>query len=183
MQTQIEIQQIQTGVVTVEGKNRSECMLHAMETAHEPAASRGQPMHRPGVTVAARLRPLSQLERDKGVSVPWRVDSVGSRLQLAGGGGGAAPGALPRFDFDHVYDSDTTQHAIYEDLGRPLVQHAFAGGTAVLFAHGASGSGKTHALTGETLNPGIATVSYTHLRAHETDSYLVCRLLLEKKKR
>src|SRR5664279_1981907 len=26
------------------------------------------------------------------------------------------------------------------------------------------------------------TVSYTHLRAHETDSYLVCRLLLEKKK-
>src|SRR5665647_3841204 len=25
-------------------------------------------------------------------------------------------------------------------------------------------------------------VSYTHLRAHETDSYLVCRLLLENKK-
>src|SRR5680860_1828337 len=29
---------------------------------------------------------------------------------------------------------------------------------------------------------GHKTVSYTHLRAHETDSYLVCRLLLEKKK-
>ena len=28
-----------------------------------------------------------------------------------------------------------------------------------------------------------AAVSYTHLRAHETDSYLVCRLLLEKKKK
>ena len=28
---------------------------------------------------------------------------------------------------------------------------------------------------------GIQPVSYTHLRAHETDSYLVCRLLLEKK--
>src|SRR5664279_2788914 len=28
---------------------------------------------------------------------------------------------------------------------------------------------------------GIISVSYTHLRAHETDSYLVCRLLLEKK--
>src|SRR5665647_3809373 len=26
-------------------------------------------------------------------------------------------------------------------------------------------------------------VSYTHLRAHETDSYVVCRLLLEKKKK
>src|SRR5680860_1750223 len=29
---------------------------------------------------------------------------------------------------------------------------------------------------------GVRAVSYTHLRAHETDSYLVCRLLLEKKK-
>src|SRR5680860_1772253 len=29
----------------------------------------------------------------------------------------------------------------------------------------------------------FAAVSYTHLRAHETDSYLVCRLLLEKKKK
>ena len=28
----------------------------------------------------------------------------------------------------------------------------------------------------------FTSVSYTHLRAHETDSYLVCRLLLEKKK-
>src|SRR5665647_3927167 len=27
----------------------------------------------------------------------------------------------------------------------------------------------------------LPSVSYTHLRAHETDSYLVCRLLLEKK--
>src|SRR5664279_1526146 len=26
----------------------------------------------------------------------------------------------------------------------------------------------------------VTAVSYTHLRAHETDSYLVCRLLLEK---
>ena len=31
-------------------------------------------------------------------------------------------------------------------------------------------------------NISFTPVSYTHLRAHETDSYLVCRLLLEKKK-
>ena len=29
---------------------------------------------------------------------------------------------------------------------------------------------------------GVKAVSYTHLRAHETLRYLVCRLLLEKKK-
>src|SRR5680860_1766266 len=32
------------------------------------------------------------------------------------------------------------------------------------------------------LQASLWAVSYTHLRAHETDSYLVCRLLLEKKK-
>src|SRR5660397_278661 len=31
--------------------------------------------------------------------------------------------------------------------------------------------------------PHVAAVSYTHLRAHETKANLVCRLLLEKKKK
>ena len=35
---------------------------------------------------------------------------------------------------------------------------------------------------GDDILRGCSAVSYTHLRAHETDSYLVCRLLLEKKK-
>src|SRR5674476_1493020 len=33
---------------------------------------------------------------------------------------------------------------------------------------------------GWKVNPYIKTVSYTHLRAHETGRNLVCRLLLEK---
>ena len=32
----------------------------------------------------------------------------------------------------------------------------------------------------KTIAQAPKTVSYTHLRAHETDQYLVCRLLLEK---
>ena len=41
-------------------------------------------------------------------------------------------------------------------------------------------NGKYYYFDAET---GLMPVSYTHLRAHETDSYLVCRLLLEKKKK
>ena len=33
-----------------------------------------------------------------------------------------------------------------------------------------------------SLRSASASVSYTHLRAHETPEHLVCRLLLEKKK-
>ena len=36
-------------------------------------------------------------------------------------------------------------------------------------------------LSKEPTRSQLGPVSYTHLRAHETDSYLVCRLLLEKK--
>ena len=43
--------------------------------------------------------------------------------------------------------------------------------------------GKTYQVDYYNLDVIISVaVSYTHLRAHETDSYLVCRLLLEKKK-
>ena len=38
----------------------------------------------------------------------------------------------------------------------------------------------TYTLTGNTAN--MVAVSYTHLRAHETELHLVCRLLLEKTK-
>ena len=34
----------------------------------------------------------------------------------------------------------------------------------------------------QALSVTIGPVSYTHLRAHETEADLVCRLLLEKKK-
>src|SRR5678815_577372 len=55
-------------------------------------------------------------------------------------------------------------------------------------------NGLYHTMDWEELNHGLFTalriqqigmsaVSYTHLRAHETPEHLVCRLLLEKKKK
>src|SRR5664279_6081725 len=41
-------------------------------------------------------------------------------------------------------------------------------------------AGEKIAIIGENGIGKTTSVSYTHLRAHETDSYLVCRLLLEK---
>ena len=42
--------------------------------------------------------------------------------------------------------------------------------------------GKPPNLMTANISDYTVTVSYTHLRAHETLRYLVCRLLLEKKK-
>src|SRR5680860_1700134 len=59
------------------------------------------------------------------------------------------------------------RHNVKNSPMRPIMLHSPEHLCATLVPEGAS---KTR------------TVSYTHLRAHETDSYLVCRLLLEKKK-
>ena len=51
---------------------------------------------------------------------------------------------------------------------------------AVILCHGYGGDGNDISILANYWRAHLP-VSYTHLRAHETDSYLVCRLLLEKK--
>src|SRR5680860_1649490 len=71
------------------------------------------------------------------------------------------------------------------DLYRDATQTVFGAGppTARLLVVGKQ-PGNAEDRAGEPfVGPSGASVSYTHLRAHETDSYLVCRLLLEKKKK
>eukprot|EP00658_Telonema_sp_P-2_P018879 TRINITY_DN17393_c0_g1_i8.p1 TRINITY_DN17393_c0_g1~~TRINITY_DN17393_c0_g1_i8.p1 ORF type:complete len:398 (+),score=74.31 TRINITY_DN17393_c0_g1_i8:518-1711(+) len=50
-------------------------------------------------------------------------------------------------------------------------------------AGGAGGGGSAASNNHNPSSGGASAVSYTHLRAHETPEHLVCRLLLEKKKK
>ena len=63
-----------------------------------------------------------------------------------------------------------------------LIIFGFGEGLLIISTIGASPWNVLH--QGLALNLGLSVgtwaVSYTHLRAHETDSYLVCRFLLEK---
>ena len=76
-----------------------------------------------------------------------------------------------------LYFFDDKQHHV------PHIHAEYAGQRAVFSIDdgqvlvGALPSGKTR-----LVQAWIETVSYTHLRAHETVLDLVCRLLLEKKK-
>src|SRR5665647_131004 len=79
----------------------------------------------------------------------------------------AAAVILPKdFQNEELNDSKQLSEKKRYELREIIEKEAISWGLGVVEAHEI-----------DKLN----TVSYTHLRAHETDSYLVCRLLLEKK--
>ena len=83
---------------------------------------------------------------------------------------------------------------IMDVLGNPIDEKGPIGEQQRASIHRAAPAYDELAASDELLETGIkvidlicpfakgGTVSYTHLRAHETGAYLVCRLLLEKKK-
>ena len=75
------------------------------------------------------------------------------------------------FPVNNVVDLETYELSIFDRWGGQIYQST----DPAEGWDGTSGSGPMPA--------GVYAVSYTHLRAHETVLDLVCRLLLEKKKR
>ena len=106
----------------------------------------------------------------------------------AGAFGGSRQGVLEGIAQREL--GDVASRRIYEDLARNFGQAQQSAMTSFenqqrRQANQASLigqlAGQESGIGGQQTNPNTP-VSYTHLRAHETDSYLVCRLLLEKKK-
>src|SRR5665647_3854229 len=93
-----------------------------------------------------------------------KVDLNQRRLQLARTRGFTAPGA------------GEARRSAVADLSRSWIREVWDAAT-----DGARTQGVALASVGSLARGDAGPVSYTHLRAHETDSYLVCRLLLEKK--
>src|SRR5664279_6067372 len=84
----------------------------------------------------------------------------------------------------HLYDANVSTCAAHDDCSTATSSflqndHVLQVGLNVLAV---VLPGIIGILWGAPLVARELAVSYTHLRAHETDSYLVCRLLLEKKK-
>eukprot|EP00658_Telonema_sp_P-2_P057164 TRINITY_DN4562_c0_g1_i3.p1 TRINITY_DN4562_c0_g1~~TRINITY_DN4562_c0_g1_i3.p1 ORF type:complete len:265 (-),score=65.76 TRINITY_DN4562_c0_g1_i3:50-844(-) len=101
--------------------------------------------------------PLSHARRSVASSTEEVVSSASGGGKLAAKRGGA----------DDINDT-SNQNPARLDVGSSGTQEEVVGNFVILPA---------------TLMHTIMAVSYTHLRAHETPEHLVCRLLLEKKKK
>ncbi|ORX89806.1 kinesin-domain-containing protein, partial [Basidiobolus meristosporus CBS 931.73] len=64
------------------------------------------------------------------------------------------------FDFDEVFDEDSSNVQIYRAVGKPLVEKLFEGGNSTLFAYGQTGSGKTHTIFGSPDGHNVGVYEY-----------------------
>nr|KAF6341392.1 kinesin family member 6 [Myotis myotis] len=53
-----------------------------------------------------------------------------------------------RFKFQRIFDQDTNQETIFENIAKPVAESALAGYNGTIFAYGQTGSGKTFTITG-----------------------------------
>ncbi|ORX36676.1 P-loop containing nucleoside triphosphate hydrolase protein [Kockovaella imperatae] len=60
-----------------------------------------------------------------------------------------------RYIFDHVFQRNATQEAVFEKTAKPLLSGVLDGFNATVFAYGATGCGKTHTISGTAEDPGI----------------------------
>lgn len=47
-----------------------------------------------------------------------------------------------------IFDAATKQDSVFDEVGRPLVEHVLQGYNACAFAYGQTGAGKTHSMFG-----------------------------------
>ena len=56
-----------------------------------------------------------------------------------------------------VFDEDSTQGAVFDQVGLPLVSDVLQGKNGLLFTYGVTGSGKTHTMLGNNRDGGVMT--------------------------
>lgn len=54
--------------------------------------------------------------------------------------------------FDHVFDCDSTQDQVYQNVGLPVLSNILDGFNGTIMAYGQTSSGKTHTMQGHDIN-------------------------------
>ncbi|KAF2030858.1 kinesin-domain-containing protein [Setomelanomma holmii] len=128
------------------------------------------------VRVVARIRPLLKNELDKDTIVT--AEAIESETQ-------PTVVRLPSpkndaesfsFQFSSVYEQDATQQQLFDAEISPTVKHLFNGFDLSIFAHGCTGTGKTHTMRGgksladRGVIPRLLSAIYRRCKKIEKDS-------------
>eukprot|EP00796_Vickermania_ingenoplastis_P005280 gene5280-3785_t len=104
------------------------------------------------VTVAVRIRPIvregANMHAQEKFELPaaQRIGDTALRVELTRPG---EPVKSSTFNFDYIFDQESTQLEVYEDCVVDMVDATLAGVNASLLAYGQTGSGKTFSVLGD----------------------------------
>ncbi|EME30595.1 Kinesin-like protein KIF15-B [Galdieria sulphuraria] len=91
------------------------------------------------VRVVVRVRPLISVEQEQSV-----VQVQGNNVIYV-----QDPDAAKKFSFDRIFDSDTKQATVFEEIAKPIANDVMQGYNGTIFAYGQTGSGKTFTMQGK----------------------------------
>ncbi|KAI9684987.1 MAG: hypothetical protein M1822_005379 [Bathelium mastoideum] len=124
------------------------------------------------VRVVARVRPLLKVEQEKDCIVTTSPASP-TIVRIPNPKNEAESFS---FQFNSVYDRDSTQQTIFDNEVSPTVKHLFNGFDVTLFAYGVTGTGKTYTMRGgkslaeRGVIPRLLSSIYRRSRKIEKDS-------------
>nr|XP_022901212.1 kinesin-like protein KIN-7I [Onthophagus taurus] len=101
------------------------------------------------VEVVIRVRPLITREVNNRDKVKWQVhNNIISPID-------PADSRSDVYQFDHIFDTDSTNEEVYDSVVAPLVLTCVEGYHCTIFTYGQTSSGKTHTMHGTPSDPGI----------------------------
>eukprot|EP00794_Sanderia_malayensis_P019956 gene19956-21910_t len=111
------------------------------------------------VKVAVRVRPLNRREIDLDAKVIINMDSEGKKTSIVNP---HISSDIKDFSYDHSYWSAdsrdrhfATQEQVFSDLGKEVINSAFEGYNACIFAYGQTGAGKSYTMMGMQESIGL----------------------------
>ncbi|KAI0922064.1 hypothetical protein AcV5_000508 [Taiwanofungus camphoratus] len=131
------------------------------------------------IKVVVRCRPLNSREIARGAKCLVRMEGNQTILEPPDPGSAGAQASSGRaaerkamnFTFDKSYWSAgsrdepnyCSQQTLYDDLGKELLDHGFAGFNACILAYGQTGSGKSYSMMGYGADKGIIPLTCSEL--------------------
>jgi len=97
------------------------------------------------IQVVVRFRPLNERETFGNIHIDKNLNIINVTDR----------NSKHDFKFDNVFEENSTQKEIYENVAQPAVESVCNGYNSTIFAYGSSGSGKTFSLFGNENDKGI----------------------------
>ncbi|EDO27285.1 predicted protein, partial [Nematostella vectensis] len=127
--------------------------------------------------VYCRIKPLGENEEESCVKI---IDNDSKLLQLTAPKFSQAFKSGHRIEtqhtFKHVYDENTTQKHLFDQVALPLVDDVLHGKNGLIFAYGITGSGKTHTMTGTPSDSGLLPrcldVIFNSIAEYQTGTFI-----------